>query len=181
MADAVGYRHALDISQGLGGWLPDAAADLVLQQLDLCSLACLAVTCSSLRQAVLAYYTHATVRCTNPDILVSFNSWVGHHHTSLTNLCQCSIIGKRDLQQDISDLRCPQLCQLHLQVLKLQLGPAEGCPCVLHHCSGLTALHLHQCTCISAQCQMQPQPLQPSQLCQAYEASVWTMCMTSRN
>jgi hypothetical protein len=43
-------------------------------------------------------------------------------------------------------LPCPYVLQLHLQGLKLQLGPAGHLLGVLHHCTRLTVLHLQSCT-----------------------------------
>jgi hypothetical protein len=43
-------------------------------------------------------------------------------------------------------LPCPQLSQLHLKGVTVQLEPADGFPGVLHHCTSLTALELQHCS-----------------------------------
>jgi Leucine-rich repeat (LRR) protein len=128
--------------------LPAPALYRALQQLDQCSLASTAVTCSSLSHAVPACISKAAVGNRRPTTRESFTSWLNSHSTSPTNLTQCSVLGSmvRSSEQTLHYLPCPKLRQLHLQNVKVQLGAMDGRPAVLHDCTGLTALGLQQCT-----------------------------------
>jgi hypothetical protein len=121
---------------------------VVLQKLDQCSLACAAVTCSQLSNAALAAISKVSVHCSTLDTYASFSTWMQQHTTSLPNLTQCSISSTNALAYDavhLINLPCPQLRQLHLQNVRVQLEPADGCPGVLHDCSDLEALDLTGC------------------------------------
>jgi hypothetical protein len=118
---------------------------LVLQQLDRCSLACMAVTCSRLNRAVLASTSELEVRCSSQQQLDRFIHGLERCSTYLTNLSQCSIAGALHNHPRLHSLPGPQLKQLRLQYLEMQLGPADGSPGVLHDCSGLTALDIQGC------------------------------------
>jgi hypothetical protein len=121
--------------------LPDAAPSLVLQKLDQCSLACAAVTCSKLSHAVPANTSKLDVHCRTSDGLNSMLIWLERHSNSLTSLELCSTAPYRwAAEVELQGLSCPQLRQLCLDRISWQLEPADGCPGVLHGCTGLTAL-----------------------------------------
>jgi hypothetical protein len=127
-----------------------AAMLLVLQQpiqFDPCSLACLAVTCSTLSHAVLARSSNWAVRCDTSRRLDRFTHWLGGHSSSLSSLMQCSIafVGDGGRLPHLRRLPCPGLRQLHLKHLRVQLGPGKGRPGVLHDCPSLTALDFVGC------------------------------------
>jgi hypothetical protein len=112
--------------------LPGTALSHV--QLDQRSLACTAVTCSTLRHAVPAAISKLEVRPFPAQAIASFFSWLEGHSSSLNSLTQCSIdcchwAHRRPLMQT---LPCPQLRELHLHYLDVQLAPSEDCPGVLY-------------------------------------------------
>jgi hypothetical protein len=158
--------------------LPWPALEIILQQLDPCSLASTAVTCSRLRQSIPAQISKVTVQ--HPRTSSGFSSfvrWLERYTPTLTNLTQCSIMGRYrpGYGGETAVLRLPpQLRQLLLQTLKVQLGPQAGTqgsfPGVLQDCSRLTALHLQDCSA-GQWLNTQHQPLQPSQPCQS--CAVW--------
>jgi hypothetical protein len=142
--------------------LPDAALDLVVAQLDPCSIASMAVTCSYLSRALAATISTVAVHCTQPETFESYVSWLEQHGTSLQHLTQCSVqaykynhkqVNAREgksIQCPLYDtlfrhLPCPQLRQLYIGRLKLQLEQTESYPGALGSCTGLTALNLQQC------------------------------------
>jgi hypothetical protein len=134
--------------------LPGVALGRVLQQLDQCSLACTAASCRQLSRDIPAYQSGVVVRCRPEEItgasatFHSFSFCLEQHSTSLRHLTQCSIVGdtaRRVPELVLRSLPCPQLRHLHLQGLRLQLEPSNGCPGVLHDCTGLTALALQDC------------------------------------
>jgi hypothetical protein len=131
--------------------LPDAELDLVLQQLDQCSLACAAVTCHKLRLAAPAAASQVAVRLTTPHTFQSFSWWGERHKSRLVSLRQCSIAGKsftvgaHHHEPEPTVLwelprACPQLRTLQLQDCQLQRLERS-----LQVCSGLTALDLQCC------------------------------------
>jgi hypothetical protein len=138
----------------------------VLQQLDLCSLASLAVSCSEFRQAIPASMCQLSVRCNSWEAFNSFSSWLQQNRANLDNMTQCSVVSIWQEKSRINVhstlqslfqrmpgpssrilhlLPCPQLRQLQLKDLHVQLAPSEGCPGVLHDCTGLTSLDLQGC------------------------------------
>lgn len=143
------FNKSSEKAQLSGNWLlelPEAALDLVLQQLDLCSLASLAVSCSEFRQSIPAHTRQLSVRCNSWESFESFASWLQQNITNLDNLTQCSVVGiwqdwsrlgfhsTRALQSlcqltltasscTLRLLPCPQLRQLQLQNLNVQLEP----------------------------------------------------------
>lgn len=126
--------------------LPKPALHLVLQQLDSCSLACTAVTCSTLSHACSNTMSKVAVSCSTPATLEDFSNWLQRHNSSLSSLQQCSIVSKTEDKPSLRSLpSLSQLRQLHLSGLEVQLGPAGGFPGVLQNCTGLTALHLKGC------------------------------------
>jgi hypothetical protein len=89
---------------------------------------------------------------TRSTTYVSFDLWLEHHSSSLASLTQWSL--SRDLWDPLANdwvppllchLPCPQLRQIHLEGLEVQLEAAGGLPGVLHDCSSLTALGLWEC------------------------------------
>jgi hypothetical protein len=146
----------------------------VLQQLDQCSLASTAATCSKFRSDIPAVASKVEVTGTTLQMYASFEARLMRHSTSLTQLEQCCIKLRPSSTQDSdSDLpppspgsrpkglesmpkpglsaefslphQLPQLRQLHLQGLVVQLGPTNSSPGVLQQCNGLTALDLESC------------------------------------
>jgi hypothetical protein len=93
----------------------------------------------------------------------AFVAWLRQQRDSLISLAKCSIgIGflKASVWSDLqwraklacsedwvllTSLPCPQLRELHLSTLKVQLEPSDGCQGVLHDCKSFTALHLEAC------------------------------------
>jgi hypothetical protein len=73
--------------------LPDAELDLVLQQLDQCSLACTAVTCHKLRLVAPAAFSKVAVHLTIPHTFQSFSRWERRHFSRLANLRELSMAG----------------------------------------------------------------------------------------
>jgi hypothetical protein len=127
--------------------LPWAAFSQVLQHLDQRSLACTAMTCSTLRHAVPAAISKLEVDHRVAGTLGSFTSWLEGHCSSLGSLTQCSIACQywghgRPL---LHTLTCPKLRQLHLQDFQVQLAPTSDHPGVLHACTGLRVLDLQDC------------------------------------
>lgn len=127
--------------------LPGPALILVLQKLDVCSLACTAVSCRALNHAGKAAIIKIAMHCSSPATLKGFTFWLKHHSSSLTSLVQCSIAGALGSGLCLGSLPgiCPQLCQLHLENIYLEADAATGCPGVLSDCTGLTALDLQSC------------------------------------
>jgi hypothetical protein len=129
--------------------LPDPELNCVLQKLDMHSLSNSALSCSKLRKAATASVTKAVLRCKTQEKLNSFRLWLQQHDSSIT---QCSIYAEvRNLLQPtphlyLDYLPCPQLRQLCLKALSVQLEPAGDSPCILRDCTGLTALALQACT-----------------------------------
>jgi hypothetical protein len=84
----------------------------------------------------------------------SFALWAERHNTNLTSLTQCIVFNH--IYQDLCQLPCCHLRELHLVESNVQLEPAGGYPGVLHHCTGLAALHLediqvqHLCAAFAA-------------------------------
>lgn len=130
------------------GWLlqlPGPAMALVLQKLDRHSLACTAVTCSMLSCAVLANTSQVAVICRTQQKLDMFIDVLKRHSSSTINLRKCSIFGRWPAAPCLHSLPGPQLEQLRLQSLRVQLHSLDDCPGVLHDCSSLTALDLDWC------------------------------------
>lgn len=84
----------------------------------------------------------------------SFTLWVKRHHTSLTNLTNCSVVGASECKRRLMlpALPCPQLRQLHLQDCSVALGPRSLRPWsldlprnVLQQCTDLTTLDVQGC------------------------------------
>jgi hypothetical protein len=134
--------------------LPETALESMLQQLDPCNLACMAVTCRKLSQDVPASMRQVAVQWGASSMYESFALLLEKHSSSLCSITQCSISGDgRDPLSPRPDweappcrtLPFPQLHHLRLHDLKIQLETAGGCPGVLHGCSGLTALDLQKC------------------------------------
>jgi hypothetical protein len=127
--------------------LPDTALSLVLQQLDPCSMACTAATCSKLSHAVPAAISKVAVRCKTLESLISCDRWLKHH--SLANLVECSITNLS--YEPINEipvldyLPCPHLRQLQLSHVRVQFEAAGGSPGLLHDCTGLTGLEVNVC------------------------------------
>lgn len=130
--------------------LPNAARDLVLQQLDQCSLFSLAACCSSLHHAVLANIRQITVACSTAEAFSTFEPWLQKHSSSLVNLKECAVIAdwsnltQRERRWPMYSLPCPQLRNVHLKgsYLSVRRVPAAGYPGFLQDCTGLTALRL---------------------------------------
>jgi hypothetical protein len=124
--------------------LPKPALQLVLGWLGQRSLACVAVTCSALSDALASYLSSVTI--TKPEA-GSYTAWLEQHSSSIAHVTQCSFDGQfaSCLGSELHDLPCPQLRQLHLQEVGVQLGAADGYPGVLHDCTGLTSLALDGC------------------------------------
>jgi hypothetical protein len=125
--------------------LPARAHHLILQQLDQCSLACIAVTCSTLSHTVPAHTSKLAGRCWGAETGNSFHTWIQRHSSSLIDIRQCSIAGVPGNRLKLQRLSGPLLRQLRLQYCDLQLGTARGCSGVLHDCTGLIALDLVHC------------------------------------
>jgi hypothetical protein len=130
--------------------LPKPALHLVLQQLDPCTLACTAVTCSTLAHACVSTMSKAKVCCSTPQALENFTNWLQQQSSSLSSLTECSIVSTTTDKQSMRSFPCPQLHKLHLSGLEVQLGLAGGFPGVLQDCTGLTALHLQDCVVLDA-------------------------------
>jgi hypothetical protein len=58
---------------------------------------------------------------------------------------QITIVGDQEDPSQLHTLPCPQLRQLHLQGLNVQLAASRGLPGVLHACTGLQGLQLCGC------------------------------------
>jgi hypothetical protein len=126
--------------------LPDTALDLVLQQLGTCSLASISATCKKGRAAVSASAKEVTVRCSSQQTVNSFMQWLEHNSNSLVQLTRCSVARFGwPSKANMSRLPCSQLHHLQLGSLQLQLQLGDGCPGVLHDCTGLTALDMQHC------------------------------------
>jgi hypothetical protein len=77
---------------------------------------------------------------------LSFALWFSRNCNVLTSLTFLSMdVGLHGFKTTVQCLPCPQLQNLRLRGLPLQLQPSDGHAGVLHHCSGLTALTLDQC------------------------------------
>jgi hypothetical protein len=105
-----------------------------------------------LSHAVPANISKLKVHCTDQETLDSLVLWLGHNSTSLTHLTQCDLSFEYEADNFhgetnavLKPLPCPQLCQLHLQILQLQLEATGGEPGLLHACTALTALQLQDC------------------------------------
>jgi hypothetical protein len=72
--------------------LPTAAVSIVLQQLDQCSLASLAASCSKSWKAVPTLMSQLTVRCSRWETFGSFSSWLQQNRTNLDSVTQCSVV-----------------------------------------------------------------------------------------
>lgn len=133
--------------------LPGSALDLVLQKLDPCSLACTALTCSSLSCVVPASISSIMVCYNSPEEFNSHSLWLRLHGAGLTSMTQISqyswppddIPYGIERTAHLGRLPCPRLQQLHLQGLCVQLKATGRYPGVLHGCSGLTALTMQRC------------------------------------
>jgi hypothetical protein len=128
--------------------LPGPALSLVLQQLDQCSLASTAVTCSTLRHAAAAASSKVDVKVHTGSSEAKLDSLIkclDVHSSSWNNLEQCSVSQREWTHVSICSLPCRHLRQLHLDHVAVQLGPGNGHPGVLQHCTGLTALSLESC------------------------------------
>lgn len=132
--------------------LPETALESMLQQLDPCDLACMAVTCRKLSQDVPASLRQVSVQWGASSTYKSFTLLVDRHSSILGCITQCSISGDgRDpLAPDwvppvCHSLPFPQLQQLRLYDVRVQLETAGSCAGVLNGCSGLTALDLQKC------------------------------------
>jgi hypothetical protein len=71
--------------------LPDVPLALVLLQLDLASLASVAISCSTLRRAVPGNVIRVALYRASLETLDSFTLWHDQHRTKLTNLRKCTI------------------------------------------------------------------------------------------
>jgi hypothetical protein len=127
--------------------LPGPALILVLQKLDSCSRASTAVSCKALNNAGKAAMKKLAVHCSTPATLKSFTTWLEQNSTSLTSLQHCSITGALGSNIRLGSLPgiCPQLRQLRLENIQLQVDAARGGPGVLSDCTGLSALELQSC------------------------------------
>jgi hypothetical protein len=94
--------------------------------------------------------TNLVVRINGQQRRQSFTDWLEGHSSSLGSVKQCSISERGNTYADerllLRCLLCPQLCQLFLTGLRLQLEPADGSTGLLHDCRGLAALEVHYCT-----------------------------------
>lgn len=129
--------------------LPGPALNLVLQQLDKCSLACTAVTSRGLSNAVLAAAHKIEVRCSDEDTFKSIRTWIGRNSSSLNSLTELKLERDPSICKDelmLRSLPCQGLRELQLTHFDVQLEPADGYPGVLHECSSLTALGLEHCS-----------------------------------
>lgn len=77
--------------------------------------------------------------------LASFRLWAGQPLTVLTCLTRLSLTCSLQTTDIWQHLPCPQLRNLHLEDMSLQLGPSDGCLGVLGECSSLTTLSLREC------------------------------------
>jgi hypothetical protein len=131
--------------------LPGPALDLILQHLDQRSLASVVSTYIQLSDGVLfAANISSVVLHKGPRAkLRSFIRWLERQSGSLSHLEHCSSVGTQHKfvhgADALCQLPCPQLRQLYLEGLWVQLEPGNGYPGVLRNCSGLTALQLHEC------------------------------------
>lgn len=66
----------------------------------------------------------------------------------MAHVTQCSIDGEYASCTNMHSMTvaCPQLRQLQLRDVGVQLGRSDGCPGVLQDCTGLTRLGLQDCT-----------------------------------
>jgi hypothetical protein len=104
--------------------LPETALDLVLQQLDSCSLASMAATCSRFRHVLPAYTRQLNVRFRSQDMLDSFTAWLQSNSSSMPQLTQCTAEDatfRPYSEMPLQKLPCPQLRQLHLKHVGVQL------------------------------------------------------------
>lgn len=124
--------------------LPEAALDLVLQNLESRSLACTAATCSKLSRMAPANTSKISLRSRDARVR-RFAFWLERHNTSLTSLVQCAFVDERQSLPHMHGMKLPwpQLHEMHLE--KVDLGAAGEFPSVLHGCTGLTALKLRWC------------------------------------
>jgi hypothetical protein len=105
--------------------LPVEVLNSVLQQLDLCSLASTAASCSKLSHAVPANIVKAVIHyqpvtdCSGR--LDSFTLWAERHGSHLTSLIMHMHSGPPYLQT-LCELPCPNLRQLHLVDPKCSLS-----------------------------------------------------------
>jgi hypothetical protein len=127
--------------------LPGPALKLALQQLDQCSLASAAASCSSLRDAAPASITDLTAQVgDSAEKYESLCLWLERHSSSLAGVKKCSILGASALdgalqQPYLRHLPCQQLRQLSLP----QLPTPYSLPGVLLACTALAALELKHC------------------------------------
>lgn len=133
--------------QSLSGLLelPKPALQLVLGQLDQCSLVCTAVTCSTLRHVLASHLSNATI--TQPE--GGHTAWLEQHRSSIAQVTQCSFLGQYAScpGSRIHNLPCPRLRQLYILDVDVQLGPVDmDSPGVLHDCTGLTRLSMRGCS-----------------------------------
>jgi hypothetical protein len=124
--------------------LPEAALDLVLQNLESRSLACTAATCSKLSRMAPANTSKISLRSRDARVR-RFAFWLERHNTSLTSLVQCAFVDERQSLPHMHGMKLPwpQLHEMHLE--KVDLGAAGEFPSVPHGCTGLTALKLRWC------------------------------------
>jgi hypothetical protein len=143
--------------------LPGPALNGVLQQLEPCSLACTAMTCSQMSHAVPASISSVAVNCRTPQQRDSFKLWLQQHGNSIRE-CIIQIAGSTF---SLDRLPCPHLRVLSLNSVNVQLQPAyaSDSPGVLRCCRGLTGLSLQHCG------RTHRLPLQPLQHCQSCAAS----------
>jgi hypothetical protein len=127
--------------------IPDAAMALVLKQLDPCSIASTAGTCSKLSRAVPQTISKATLRGSLLDKFKSFERWLERHNTSLSSLQSCSFASSsQEMCTPLGCLPCPQLRHLQVVNMSLQLDTGDGgIPGLLHVCTRLTALDVQDC------------------------------------
>jgi hypothetical protein len=93
-----------------------------------------------------------TVDDYNEEKLGSFKLWLERDRPGIQfSMTYLEVIGPNPGESIIpphlrlESLPCPQLRELRLQHIAVQLGSGEGHPSVLQGCTCLTALHLHMC------------------------------------
>jgi hypothetical protein len=80
--------------------------------------------------------------------IVVFFQWTSHHGQYLTSLRLSDIRLHRKTRPDtaqVLQLPCPNLLELELALVAVQLGPTSTHPGVLHTCTQLTKLRLRAC------------------------------------
>jgi Leucine-rich repeat (LRR) protein len=124
--------------------LPKPALQLILQNLDQYSLACTAVTCSTLSDMAVIPLSKVWVPCSIAGADTdSLASWHERHGTSIAQMTECSFVGDPTGIAHLSKPPGPGLRQLQLQDISSQLQ--HGGSCVLRDCTSLTTLNMQDC------------------------------------